>query len=579
MNHGLLSTTAAAVVDGAARSHVLPAPSSCGARLNELVQRAPLHGAAMLAGDTGGQGRVTGACVASEEGLTLLPPVGSLVVAPAGWLEASPAGRVGEVAEAGAAGLLVLTSAAVELVPEAALEAANRHGLPLLAMTHAAPPAEVARALEASLGTEDAGPEPGGGMLQRRLLDLVLDGSGLEAVARTLARALERTVVVEDRQFNLLAVGQAGALGDPFVDELIVNKGTPVETIKAWEADGTLATLRKQRQPVHLRGGRANEAPRSIHPLVINGEVHGYLSVLASEAPTGALAAAIDQGALAASLELLKQQGATESEQKLKRDFFRDLLAAETPAAVETLRRRATYLGYPMNATYWIVAVEFDERPLEEVQPEEVQRLAGVLNALLSFRQAVVVNQMNGATILYPLREGQPTPDKLAQLAHAIHQKVAATAPSWSVSIGVGQLHDGLMGVPQSYREALHALKIGRHTRGTQHTTFFSDLGIYRMLLQFAHSQDPNEFFCEPLQRLIEYNQQMDKELVKTIAAFLACNGNLTETSTRLFIHRNTLKYRLERIRDITQIDLDDAENRLMLHLGLKMNQVINYLR
>ena len=67
-------------------------------------------------------------------------------------------------------------------------------------------------------------------------------------------------------------------------------------------------------------------------------------------------------------------------------------------------------------------------------------------------------------------------------------------------------------------------------------------------------------------------------ELVKTIAAFLECNGNLTETSNKLFIHRNTLKYRLERIRDITQIDLDDSENRLMLHLGLKMNQVINYL-
>jgi purine catabolism regulator len=579
MNHGLLSTTAAAVVDGTARSHVPPAPSAGGTRLAELVQRAPLQGAATLAGASGMRGLVTCACAASEVGLPLPPRSGALVVAPAAWLEASPAERVEEARKAGAAGLLLLTSAAVELVPEGAIEAANRHGLPLLALAHAGPAVELVRTLEASLATEEGVVDPTTGALQRRLLDLVLDGSGLEALARTLARALEHTVVVEDRQFNLLAIGQAGAIGDPFVDELIVNKGTPVETIKAWEADGTLATLRKLRQPVHLPGGRGSEASRSIHPLVINGEVHGYLSVLASEPPTGGLAAAIEQGALAAALELLKQQGATESEQKLKRDFFRDLLAAETPAAVETLRRRATYLGYPMNATYWVVAVEFDERPLEDVQPEEVQRLAALLNALLSFRQAVVVNQMNGATILYPLREGQPTSDKLGQLAQAIHQKVAATAPSWSVSIGIGQLHDGLMGVPQSYREAQHAMKIGRHTRGTQHTTFFADLGIYRMLLQFAQSQDPNEFFCEPLQRLIEYNQQMDKELVKTIAAFLACNGNLTETSTRLFIHRNTLKYRLERIRDITQIDLDDAENRLMLHLGLKMNQVINYLR
>ena len=83
--------------------------------------------------------------------------------------------------------------------------------------------------------------------------------------------------------------------------------------------------------------------------------------------------------------------------------------------------------------------------------------------------------------------------------------------------------------------------------------TSFSELGIYRMLLQFAESRNPNEFFCEALERLLEYHQQADKELVKTLRAFLECNGNLTETSDRLFIHRNTLKYRLERIRDITE--------------------------
>jgi len=557
-----------------------PAPSTADASLAALLQRAPLDTATVLTAEDRLAEAITGTWVADGLATAGLPRDGVLFVAGPGWLEAAPEARVAEAAAAGASGLLVVSTPPGRPAPEAAVAAASRHALPLVVVAHPRTPEEVARELEAQLAPGGPSLVSAEGTLQRRLLDMVLDGSGLEALARTLARALERTVVVEDRQFNLLAIGQAGAMGDPFVDELIVNKGTPVEAIKAWEADGTLATLRKHRQPVHLaHGPRSVDTPRSIHPLVINGEVHGYLSVLTAEPPVGPLATAIEQGALAAALELLKQQGATESEQKLKRDFFRDLLAAETPAAVETLRRRATYLGYPMNATYWVVAVEFDEKPLDDVQPEDVQRLVGVLNALLSFRQAVVINQISGASILYPLREGQPTAEKLAQLAQAIQQKVGATSPGWGVSIGIGQLHEGLLGVPQSFREALHALKIGRHTRGARHTTFFTDLGIYRMLLQFAQSQDPNEFFCEPLQRLIEYNQQMDKELVKTIAAFLECNGNLTETSTRLFIHRNTLKYRLERIRDITQIDLDDAENRLMLHLGLKMNQVINYLR
>jgi purine catabolism regulator len=310
----------------------------------------------------------------------------------------------------------------------------------------------------------------------------------------------------------------------------------------------------------------------------VSGEVYGFFSVLSAAGATDHDRLIIDNGITAIAIELLKQKGATESEQKMKRDFFRDLLIANTAAMTETLRRRATYLGTPLTSQYWVINVEFDDVKNDDVLPDDINRLVGILNSLLSFRQAVVVNQAQGASILYPVKEGQPTLDKIRHLAKAIHQKVTAASPNWSVSIGVGQQYPDLMSVPKAYKEAQHALKIGRSTNGPGSITFFAELGIYRMLLQFAQSQDPNEFFCEPLQRLIEYNQQTDKELVKTIAAFLECNGNLTETSNKLFIHRNTLKYRLERIRDITQIDLDDSENRLMLHLGLKMNQVINYL-
>lgn len=415
--------------------------------------------------------------------------------------------------------------------------------------------------------------------LQRRLLDLVLDGSGLEVMARVLAKELQCSVCVEDKQFNLLAVGQAQALPEPWLDELIVNKGTPVNTIKAWEANGTLHALRKERTPVTVPAPPESKSIRNVHPLVVSSEVYGFFSVINNERNDPGFLSLLESGAVALSIELLKQKGASESEQKLKRDFFRDLLTANTAAMMETLRRRATYLGYALNAGHWVITVEFDEQPHNDVQPEEVSRLAAILNALLSFRQAIVINQAQGATILYPVKDGQPTCDKVAQLTQAIQQKVTQTASNWSVSIGVGRMNEALMDVPQGYKESLHALKIGRHTQGAGHVTFFADLGIYRMLLQFAQSQDPSEFFCEPLQRLIDYNQQTDKELVKTIAAFLECNGNLTETSTKLYIHRNTLKYRLERIRDITQVDLDDAENRLMLHLGLKMSQVITYLR
>ncbi|MGE5707023.1 MAG: PucR family transcriptional regulator, partial [Bacteroidota bacterium] len=271
--------------------------------------------------------------------------------------------------------------------------------------------------------------------------------------------------------------------------------------------------------------------------------------------------------------------GISESDQKARRDFFRDLLYSHGNISPETLHRRATYLGYQLSSSYWSIVVEFDSVPNEELLPDEVKRLSSILNSLLSFRQALVINQTQGATILYPVKENQPTVEKVKHLCETIRQKIATTLPDQTVSIGIGQLYHDLLSIPKSFREAQHAVKIGRALNGINTVNCFSELGIYRMLLQFAQSQNPNEFFCEALDRLLEYDQQADKELVKTNTAILECNGNLTETSEKLFIHRNTLKYRLERIRDITQIDLDDSENRLMLHLGLKMHRIINTLK
>jgi purine catabolism regulator len=567
--------------EGASKAEPNVVAPGGGVTLEEALGNGILQQATLLAGKQGCQRPVEGVIPLEVPDTTQWLKGGELVLT-TGYMLQNDQERwlawVGALSAAKAAGLIVLASPYVKMIPDPAIELAERNGLPLLVLASSGTMVTIVRQIQEAIESCRVGASKDGQNLQKRMIQMVLDGSGLEAVAKFLSRQINQTVFIEDKQFNLLAFAQAGNTTEPFLDELITNKGTPVAIMKRWEEDGTLKTLRKDKQIASVPAAGADGPTRAIHPVMVSGEVYGFLSILETQALGETERMVVENAITAIAIELLKQKGATESEQKMKRDFFRDLLLANTPAMTETLRRRATYLGFPLNSSYWVVNVEFDDVKNEDVLPEDINRLVSMLNSLLSFRQAVVVNQGQGATFLYPVKEGQPTADKIRQLAKAIHQKATGASLNWSVSIGVGQLYGDLMSVPKSYKEAQHALKIGRSTNGPGSITFFNELGIYRMLLQFAQSQDPNEFFCEPLQRLIEYNQQTDKELVKTIAAFLECNGNLTETSNKLYIHRNTLKYRLERIRDITQIDLDDAENRLMLHLGLKMNQVINYL-
>lgn len=485
-----------------------------------------------------------------------------------------PSAALSALIRSQAAGLLLL-GPATNLPPDV-IKMADEAQFPILRAPLPKAPGELLQALQRLLSSEGSAAL----MLSHQLTQLALDGAGLEEIARLLATRLEGAIMVEDRQFNLMvAANPQGFLSETY-DLLVTSNGTPMAMLKAMEDDGSMRALRNDKTPIAIPAGEGHAEIRHVFPVMVGGDAGGFLSFIESKGPLDTDSAALLRHAThAVAIELLKQKGIAETEQKMRRDFFRDLLFSNGNISPETLHRRASHLGYQLSSSYWVLVVEFDVVPNEELLPDEVKRLASTLNSLLSFRQALVITQTQGAAILYPVKEAQPTLDKVQHLCETIRQKVSGTTEGWTVSIGVGMLYPDLLDIPRAYREAQHAVKIGRALSGAHAITSFSELGIYRMLLQFAESRNPNEFFCEALERLLDYDQQADKELVKTLRAFLECNGNLTETSDRLFIHRNTLKYRLERIRDITQIDLDDSENRLMLHLGLKMNQIVATLK
>lgn len=73
----------------------------------------------------------------------------------------------------------------------------------------------------------------------------------------------------------------------------------------------------------------------------------------------------------------------------------------------------------------------------------------------------------------------------------------------------------------------------------------------------------------EPLIRLIRYEQKKDHQYLKILKTYLACNSNISETAKQLYMHRNTLLYRLDRIREILGDTLDRYDTRLLLMLAL----------
>ena len=95
-------------------------------------------------------------------------------------------------------------------------------------------------------------------------------------------------------------------------------------------------------------------------------------------------------------------------------------------------------------------------------------------------------------------------------------------------------------------------------------------------------SEDPGElerFYAETVAPLSAYDEQYETELVTTIEAYLENDGNVTPTADQLFTHRHTIRYRLERVKELSGHDITSTEGREKLGLGLKSMRVLGIAR
>jgi purine catabolism regulator len=178
--------------------------------------------------------------------------------------------------------------------------------------------------------------------------------------------------------------------------------------------------------------------------------------------------------------------------------------------------------------------------------------------------------------VLFPLEGGQ-TMARARQVIEEVRAQLAVRTPSGAVGAGISRTATGLIGLRDAYREAKDAMSIAAQLGDAETTTYYGDLKLYQLLLSVKdrNLEHLRRFYSESLLPLVEHDERKQGELIRTLNGFFEANGNLAKAATDLDVHRNTLVYRLERISELTGLDLNDADNRLILHLALKVQRVL----
>jgi purine catabolism regulator len=305
--------------------------------------------------------------------------------------------------------------------------------------------------------------------------------------------------------------------------------------------------------------------------IVIEGKLTGYLSILGSMGSLDELdRLAAERGALVCAVEWAKQRAVETAEQRLRGNFL-DMMLTAGATEERVLARRATEMGYELAHQHVVILFG-----LTENAPQVVSTLArefrtplvnaGIRAFLCSYEGDLAA--LCGAQAVASLKN-------LEKHARAARERVIHMTPIPRMAVGIGRPGAGLAGLRRSFTQAQEALTLVRDLFEGDRVLSFGDLGLYHLLNRLQGCEELARFYDQTLAPVARYDASRDTQLVQTLETFFAYHGNVSQTAESLHLHRNSLLYRLERIGEITGLDLYDVDDRFSLQLALKLQPLL----
>jgi sugar diacid utilization regulator len=374
--------------------------------------------------------------------------------------------------------------------------------------------------------------------------DAVESGAGLPEVIRASARALDdASLALTDRSGAVLAVAA--------------------------------------RSPADERGLMADAAGVEIHDLRVADEQVGQLRVRSRSDgdPPSPMVLRLILTLVASEVQRLRAP-ARASELAVA-EFLHDLLGRHVVTSDEIVARGAA-IGVDVSAGAAVVVVRAQLHvPTEEGWRERVVTVAE-RGARATVPTAVAASSGRPDAIGSEVVVLVPSDDASAaeRVAEGVLRELGASLPGHSFALGRSRFAADPADLPRAGNEALLAANVAEGDATAEEgprVMAFDDTGAYRLLLS-AMSEDPAElqrFYAETIEPLVAYDEQYETDLVITVEAFLDADGNVAGTAQRLFTHRHTIRYRLERVRELSGLDVGSTDGREKLSLGLKAMRVL----
>ncbi len=383
-------------------------------------------------------------------------------------------------------------------------------------------------------------------------------GSGIKGLVDKISSLITRPVLITNSTSLVIA---CASLGEDLLRE---------DYIKITSSD-----LLSRRGLISLNGTNRESL---IYPIASNNSQLGYLIILDVDTENEEIKLKGEQALNICALEMIQQQRLYNTEKDYKEAFIFDLLYGNIESK-EDIFSRAEIWKWNMQRPHQVILFELEDFNQHSADFQLVSMLSEVISTeIRKMNGNPILLKKKGEVIVVFATEKQTRHDQKVYKEMFVKKVLDFAGEIVSpriVRVGAGRIYKDPSEIFRSYQEAKVALILGRIMNIRVTTPSFRELGLTRILYSHDH-QELLEFYKETLGELERYDAEQNSDLLNTMEKYLLYRCDLKTAADVLFLHPNTLRYRLKKIEEILDVDLNDFDIKLNLMVAFKIIYLLN---
>lgn len=479
--------------------------------------------------------------------------------------------------------LIVKPNAYLDDIPENMITLSNQLDIPIIKMPIEISFSKVMVRVMEELSTEYD-------TLNRKSLDihnnffqLTLHGGGLQKIVNTLSTLLEASVYFYNQDWVLMESSKSFPSVKSHEFDQSMNPFPSPSFL-----DNLPPNFDDMNTPlVRIISINDEQIPSIIMPVSFNNIHYGFIFVLQfTQNLLDYHYVVLENGSKAFALEQIQSAEIDRTRNLIKDDFFDELLTGKITSKT-SLKNLANLHGIDSDLLYqaFVFQVSFEQKEHEENvkflhnKERMIQQINNTIEnyflmnnikpLVFSRKDQIIV--LAGTSLENHLKDSKIIKKRTKNLIDDLENKFT----DCTFICGFGNISKELLQIKTSFYEAQEALKLIENNTNPIKVKEFDNFAIHHFLNKNVKVNEMENFFSNILGPLYDYDKNNQGELINTLESWIFNQLNIAETARHLFVHRNTLLYRLEKIESILAIDLKNSDELLKLHLGTKMYHIL----